>query len=99
VAVIFAIVPLPISGEGERNQRAAIMLDTSWTFFVRRSSLAEAGLAKPDTGNAGWQSDLALSYGRVASAERRLNLREEAVRKFRLGRASLNILEHLAHVP
>jgi hypothetical protein len=34
-----------------------------------------------------------VSYGLVATVERRLNAREEAVRKFRLG---LSIIEHLA---
>lgn len=43
-------------------------------------------LAKADPGNAGWQRDLAMSYGYVATVERRLNACEEAVRKFRLGR-------------
>ena len=35
-------------------------------------------LAKADPGNAGWQRDLALSYGRVASLQAKQGARDEA---------------------
>jgi hypothetical protein len=42
-----------------------------------QASLAIAGrLAKADPGNAGWQRELALSYGRVANIEARQGARE-----------------------
>ena len=43
-------------------------------------------LAQADPGNAGWQRDLALSYGRVALVEMRLGVRENALKAFQQGR-------------
>jgi hypothetical protein len=44
------------------------------------------GLAKADPGNADWQRDLALSYGRVAFIEMRQGVRDDALKAFRQGR-------------
>jgi tetratricopeptide (TPR) repeat protein len=43
-------------------------------------------LAQADPGNAGWQRDLALSYGRIALIERRQGARDRAIKAFRQGR-------------
>ncbi len=59
-----------------------------------RDSLAiRERLAKADPGNAGWQRDLALSYGRVATVEAQQGLREDALGEFRQGR---DIISRLA---
>jgi hypothetical protein len=52
-----------------------------------RASLAIAKrLAEADPGNAGWQRDLALSYGRVALVEMRQGIGDNALKAFRHGR-------------
>ena len=43
-------------------------------------------LAKADPSNAGWQRDLAVSYGKLASAYLRLNNAAEALAALRKGR-------------
>jgi tetratricopeptide (TPR) repeat protein len=43
-------------------------------------------LAKSDPGNAGWQRDLALSYGLVAKVEARQGAHADGLRDFRQGR-------------
>ena len=43
-------------------------------------------LAKADPGNAGWQRDLALSFGRVAMVEAQQGARDRATGLFRQGR-------------
>ena len=40
-------------------------------------------LAKADPGNAGWQRDLALSYGRVATVEAQQGARDDALEALR----------------
>jgi hypothetical protein len=50
-------------------------------------------LAEADPGNAGWQRDLALSYGRVAIVEAQQGAREHALDALRQGR---NIISRLA---
>ena len=42
-------------------------------------------LAKADPGNAGWQRDLALSYGRVGMVKAQQDAREDARSAFRQG--------------
>jgi hypothetical protein len=44
-------------------------------------------LAAQDPGNAGWQRDLAISYGRIALIDARQGERERALAAFREGRA------------
>jgi hypothetical protein len=46
-------------------------------------------LAAADFGSAGWQRDLAVSYGRVAMVEARQGARDLALRGFRNGRGIL----------
>jgi hypothetical protein len=43
-------------------------------------------LTAADPGNAGWQRDLAISYGRVASVEARQGARDQALSKLRAAR-------------
>jgi len=50
-------------------------------------------LAQSDRGNAGWQRDLALSYGRVAMVEAQQGAGEDALGAFRQGR---DIISQLA---
>jgi hypothetical protein len=50
-------------------------------------------LAKADAGNAGWQRDLALSYGRMAIVEAQQGTREDALDALWQGR---NIISRLA---
>jgi hypothetical protein len=58
-----------------------------------RDSLAiRDRLANAAPGNAGWQRDLALSYGRLALVQSELGARDDALGSFRRGR---NIIEHL----
>ncbi len=60
-------------------------------------------LAAADPGNAGWQRDLAVSYGRVAMVEARQGARDLALRGFRNGRGILARLKAQspddAHLP
>jgi hypothetical protein len=42
-------------------------------------------LAQADPGNAGWQRDLAVSFGRVGMVESRQGTREDALKAFRSG--------------
>jgi hypothetical protein len=58
-----------------------------------RDSLAIADrLAKADPGNAGWQHDLAISYGRVATTEAQTGARDQALSAFRRGRDIIAML-------
>ncbi len=50
-------------------------------------------LAASSPGNAGWQRDLAASYGRIATVESRLGARDDALARFRRGR---NIIARLS---
>jgi len=43
-------------------------------------------LAAADPGNAGWQHDMAFSYGNVATVEARQGSRDQALSKFRNAR-------------
>jgi hypothetical protein len=52
-----------------------------------QASLAIADrLAKADPGNAGWQRDLALSYGRAALIQVQQGVRDEALKRLQRGR-------------
>jgi hypothetical protein len=59
--------------------------DCSGMAAVRSPTIAES-LATADPGNAGWQRDLALSYGRVALIEMQRGVRDDALKAFRQGR-------------
>lgn len=52
-----------------------------------RDSLTIAdGLAKSEPGNAGWQRDLSVSYGKVAMVDARQGAHADAVIAFKKGR-------------
>ena len=65
---------------------AAGRLSQARAAFERAFAIADR-LAKADAGNAGWQRDLALSFGRVALVEVQQGARDSALSRFREGRA------------
>jgi hypothetical protein len=73
-------------------QRAQGDLAAALTSYQASHDIFER-LAKADPGNAGWQRDLALSYGRVAIVKVQQGAREDALGALRHGR---NIISRLA---
>jgi hypothetical protein len=66
-------------------QRAQGDLAAALTSYQASLAIAER-LAKADPGNAGWQRDLALSYGRIALIETRQGIRGDTLTGFQQGR-------------
>ena len=66
-------------------QQAQGALAAALTSYQTSRAIFER-LAKADPGNAHWQRDLALSYGRVALAEMRQGVGDDGLKSFRRGR-------------